>query len=356
MINRYALILTGGKSSRMGKDKAALTLDNTTMLERSVAFWRSSGTVSKILAAAGPKDRKMALPADVQVIYDRQEGLGPMMGILSAFLETDADALYVSAVDMPFLKKEFIPDIPAQKDCVVYRIDGRPEPLFGVYKRSCIEEMQRLLAEGNGKMGALLQAVDTEYYDLGSRAKTMFRNVNTMRDLQRARAGEPPMIGFAGFSGSGKTTFLEKLVKELIARGLRVGVIKHDGHGFQMDHEGKDTHRYRIAGANCVGISSANGWAILGQKEVTPDAMRQAMLAGCKDDGRLDLILVEGYKHASFPKIEVHRQEAGHPLVVLDDTLLAYVTDEKIDSDALQLPLQDSVLCADFLTDYFLKS
>ena len=342
-----ALILCGGKSRRMGTDKTVLTLEGTTLLERAAAFWRSVPGIDAVLAAVGSADHLSALPEGVTPVYDLYPGCGPMAGIHAAFAQTDTELLYVSAVDMPFLRADALLPPPAG-DAAVYTLQGRPEPLFAVYRRSCLAALERALREGRYKMNALLRDLDTAYIPLPEAWIPLLANLNTPADRLRALAGTPPVVVFTGWSGSGKTTFLEKLLPQLTARGLRVNLVKHDAHGFQMDKPGKDTWRFARAGAAATAISGPNGWAVL-----SPDRIGLEELIARLPPA--DLILVEGHKHSPYPKVEIHRRATGKPFIVRDGTLLAAVTDEPIDGIAApQLGLEDVSGCAELLIRTFL--
>ncbi|MDX2320363.1 MAG: bifunctional molybdopterin-guanine dinucleotide biosynthesis adaptor protein MobB/molybdopterin molybdotransferase MoeA [Moritella sp.] len=131
-----------------------------------------------------------------------------------------------------------------------------------------------------------------------------------------------PLLGFAAFSGTGKTTLLEAMLPKLVARGIRVAVIKHAHHDFDIDQPGKDSHRLRKAGASQMLISSRCRRALVTE---TPDeeATLPHLLTQL-DQTQLDLILVEGFKKLSFPKIELHRTEVGKPwLHPTDDNIIA---------------------------------
>ncbi len=143
-----------------------------------------------------------------------------------------------------------------------------------------------------------------------------------------------PILGFAAYSGTGKTTLLEALLPKLIQAGLRPGVLKHAHHNFDIDQPGKDSYRLRKAGAAQMLVSSRNRLALLTE---TPDAESEFdYLLSRFDKEKLDIILVEGYKHVTFPKIELHREEVGKPwLYPHDDNIIAIASD----SDPLDFPL-----------------
>lgn len=136
-----------------------------------------------------------------------------------------------------------------------------------------------------------------------------------------------PILAVVGYSGSGKTSLLEWLLQQFTAEGLRVGLVKHTHQGFDMDRPGKDSYRLRAAGAQQVMVASAQRWALLvdtpGQRE--PDL---PTLLAQLDQAKLDLILVEGFKHARLPKLEVYRPGTGQPpLYPGDSCILAVATD-----------------------------
>jgi molybdopterin-guanine dinucleotide biosynthesis adapter protein len=135
-------------------------------------------------------------------------------------------------------------------------------------------------------------------------------------DLDRSPSPNPPrdnrvrVIGFVGSSGSGKTTLIEQVIPLLRAGGVRVGVIKHAHHGFDMDRPGKDSYRARAAGAAQVLVASRQRWVLMGEvPEPATDPDFRAML-GLFDADRVDLIIAEGFSGEAYPKIEVYRP--GH--------------------------------------------
>jgi len=141
-----------------------------------------------------------------------------------------------------------------------------------------------------------------------------------------------PLLGFAAFSGTGKTTLLLKLLPLLKAKNLRVAVIKHAHHEFDVDKPGKDSYELRKAGAVPMLISSSRRIAIMIDKEEEKEADLEDLLTYINPE-KVDLVLVEGFKQWPFPKIELHRQSTGKPLLFTEDNnIIAIAHDETIKS------------------------
>lgn len=157
--------------------------------------------------------------------------------------------------------------------------------------------------------------------------------------------GQPPMVGIAGFSGSGKTTLTVGLVAEFKRRGLRVATIKHDVHGFEMDRPGKDSWRHKKAGAAATIVTSPTqiGMVIDTDHDHQPWEL-MALLPG------MDLIVVEGFKRAPLPKIEVFRPETGKPPACRQDpNLIAVVSDADLRWGVPRFGSRDVSAIADFI-------
>jgi molybdopterin-guanine dinucleotide biosynthesis protein B len=134
--------------------------------------------------------------------------------------------------------------------------------------------------------------------------------------MTRSSLSMNKVIGVAGFKNSGKTTLVERLVRELTARGHRISTVKHAHHSFDIDHEGRDSFRHRKAGASEVAVISRDRWAIIHESRGDdPPSLEDilAKLAPC------DLVIVEGYKRDSHDKIEVRNLDLAHPLLAGDD-------------------------------------
>ncbi|TNF97610.1 MAG: molybdopterin-guanine dinucleotide biosynthesis protein B [Gammaproteobacteria bacterium] len=128
-----------------------------------------------------------------------------------------------------------------------------------------------------------------------------------------------PVIGFSAFSGTGKTTLLKRVLPLLQVQGFRLGVIKHAHHNFDIDHPGKDSYELRHAGADKMLITSRRRMAVVEEfRERTSEPTLEQALDSLQPDD-LDIILVEGFKAAHFPKIEIHRPELGKPVMFPND-------------------------------------
>jgi molybdopterin-guanine dinucleotide biosynthesis protein MobB len=138
------------------------------------------------------------------------------------------------------------------------------------------------------------------------------------------------VVGFAAYSGTGKTTLLKELIPLLRERGIRVGVIKHAHHSFEIDIPGKDSYELRMAGASQMLIASAQREALVVEKEAEGEAELDRLLAKL-DQASLDIILVEGFKDEAFAKIELYRETLGKPtLHPQDPDIIAVATDGEL--------------------------
>ena len=160
----------------------------------------------------------------------------------------------------------------------------------------------------------------------------------------------PPIVSIVGKSESGKTTFIEKLIKELKSRGYRVATIKHTPQGMTFDEPDKDSWRHLQAGSEATAIASPNKVVLI--KPTGQDLTLEEIVRFLGED--YDIILAEGFKQSDAPKIEVHRKEAGSPLNNIKK-LIAIVTNEPLETKTRQFSLQDIKGLADLLEEGFIK-
>ncbi|HWA14552.1 MAG TPA: molybdopterin-guanine dinucleotide biosynthesis protein B [Burkholderiales bacterium] len=155
------------------------------------------------------------------------------------------------------------------------------------------------------------------------------------------------VFGFAASSGSGKTTLLERLIPLLVGHGLRVSVIKHAHHGFDLDQPGKDSFRHRQAGACEVLVSSGTRWALMHELRGEPELPLKALLARLSP---CDVVLIEGFKREPVPRVEVHRRATGAALLYPGDPhVVAIASDVPLEAPIPVFPLDDPGLLAQFL-------
>ena len=163
-----------------------------------------------------------------------------------------------------------------------------------------------------------------------------------------------PILGIvAAGSNAGKTTLITELIPELAKRGIRVSVIKHAHHKFDIDHPGKDSYNIREAGAIQTLIASGKRWALMTEISRTPEYNDEANfneLIAQLNPEYADLVLVEGFKKARIPKIEVYRPSLGMPLLAdTDPNIIAIACDEAITGSKPQLALNNTEVLCEFI-------
>jgi molybdopterin-guanine dinucleotide biosynthesis protein B len=155
------------------------------------------------------------------------------------------------------------------------------------------------------------------------------------------------VFGFAGWSGSGKTTLIEKLIPRFVRAGLRVSLVKHAHHSFDVDQPGKDSYRHRHAGAAEVLVTSSRRWVLMHELRGAAEPPFDEQL---KRLSPCDLVIVEGFKHAAIPKLEVWRRATGEPLLhPNDEHIVAVATDGRVETRLPVLDLNDDAVIASFI-------
>jgi molybdopterin-guanine dinucleotide biosynthesis protein B len=154
-----------------------------------------------------------------------------------------------------------------------------------------------------------------------------------------------PVFSFVGSSGSGKTTFIEKLIPVLTKRGYRVGAIKHDAHKFELDKPGKDSYRMKAAGAEIVTIVASDKMGMMRSFPIKELSLEEIII---NFFGDLDIVITEGYKQSKIPKFEIYRKENNKPPVCFDrKELIGVITSDSIDIDKPVFGLEDVESVAD---------
>ncbi|MBE0621581.1 MAG: molybdopterin-guanine dinucleotide biosynthesis protein B [Burkholderiales bacterium] len=157
------------------------------------------------------------------------------------------------------------------------------------------------------------------------------------------------IFGFAGWSGSGKTTLIEQVIPRFVHAGLKVSLIKHAHHRFDVDHPGKDSYRIRAAGCSEVLVVSKQRWALMHEASGEPEGTLEDQIAHMSP---CDLLLIEGYKYYPLPKLEIYRAANGKPLLhPQDEHIVALATDTPVQSRLPQFGLEDYDAIAAFVLE-----
>lgn len=178
-------IMLGGLSTRMGRDKAFVTLGGRTLLARAVERWQDYG--GGLQLSVGTADRTALAPKEIPAVTDLYTNRGPLGGLHAGLQVCSTPFLLLSAVDCPFLgveQADRLLESIGDADACVYVLEGRPQPLFGLYRKSCGVVAEVMLESGDNRMSRLLEQVNTVYIPAGDGA--VFRNLNTPEELAEA--------------------------------------------------------------------------------------------------------------------------------------------------------------------------
>ncbi|MED5510235.1 MAG: molybdenum cofactor guanylyltransferase MobA [Pseudomonadota bacterium] len=354
------VILAGGLARRMGgDDKGLIRYQGRAMVSHAVSAMLPQ-VDTLIINANRHIDQYQQL--GYPVVSDSIEGFhGPLAGMLTTMENTQADYILTAPCDSPFispvLRQRMMETMLTNGKELAVASDGdRLQPVFSLIPTRLKAELRAFLEQGERKIDRWLTQYKLAEVDFSDQPET-FVNFNHPEDLEQSNTLKAalPMLGIAAFSGTGKTTLLTRLLPELNQRGLRVAVIKHAHHNFDIDKPGKDSYEIREAGAQQMLIASSRMMALM-EKSLEPDKDPQLTeLLPRLDVSKLDLILVEGFKHEPIPKLELHRPSLGKPLLFRDDPqIIAIASDEAItDSDSLPtLDINNTAAIADFIEQF----
>lgn len=344
--NISLLIIAGGQSSRLGQDKRFVEVGGVAMLENILRKSAAIDFAEKFLCVEAdlPALKTLAEKYGAKLLIDEIKNAGALSGIANGLGKIKTGwALAVSA-DMPFFDfgvlKPLMENFPSAQ-AIIPEVGGRLQTLAAFYKKDLAEIFSRELASGQRKILAAIKKVPHMFAELSQ--EEIFFNVNTRADLRLARgraenlSRRTPIISIvAPASGTGKTTFIEWLIKIFSAQGISVGVIKSDAHGFNIDVEGKDSYKFQNAGAKSVAVVSPKGWFMIQQT-----AERENFLAIADKMFGVDLILTESRTHGIFPAISLWR---GRGEVIINETVAAIFTSEPEVSDEIyQFDINDLI-------------
>jgi molybdopterin-guanine dinucleotide biosynthesis protein len=353
------VLLAGGKSRRMGQDKARILVNDKTLFELSLELLQRF--FAQIIIAG---DRPDLSGPDLPALADRYPG-SALGGLFTGLQAAGTDWIFVAPCDMPFPDERIVEQLLALRsgyEAVVPRTPEGYEPVFALYHQNCLPQMEDMLRRNQFRIYDFYQRINIRYLDtpeLPAGWQRTLLNVNTPRDLARIKEEgmTSPVVSIVAKSGTGKTTLLEKLIARLKFHGYRVGAVKHDAHSFSIDHGGKNSWRLTQASADTMLITSPEQVAIVKRNPSDKEpVLAETIAAYC---GGLDIVLTEGFKRSSMPKIEVHRKESSATLLCRgeehDPTLIAVASDEPLELHGPGYGLNDAAGLCDFLINRFLS-
>ena len=341
------IVLAGGLSTRMGTDKTRLPWGSTTLLGEMLrkAVLTECGEILVSInreleeSEAHIIEEARSFGRDIQLVPDAIAMKGPLSGLQSALSIGTREAYIVVSADMPWFSFHWLPSWEVHIDSflqgellamVPYVGLQEYEPLAAIYKQSVLDTIQEALEGEDVSMHGILEKIPYMEMDMIEEAE-LYSNVNTRLSYKLAKAkavnrerSVPIVTISASQSKSGKTTVATALIHQLSQRGIVVGMVKSDGHGFSMDKEGTDTWKASQAGAKAVAIAGPNGYAMMVHGE---SMQRQQQLIRLANEMPVDLVLLESRSHGVAPIIEVVRAKHNDTRLPQLEDIVAVVTD-----------------------------
>lgn len=308
-------ILSGGKSSRMGADKANLVYNNKTFLKNLIDEFKRY----PIIISNNNPDNDIE---GFKIVRDKYESIGPMAGILEILKEAKTDNVFIVGVDMQFMNcevAEFLRTyISSDNKIITFEDDGRLNPLGSIYPKSISPVLEDRIRNGKYKLMGLLYDEDAKrvpivYSKFDSK---ILSNINYPSQYKKLLGNN--IICICGTKNSGKTTFISNVINTLSLEGYKIKYIKHDGHDFTID-EDRDSNIAFLNGAMTTVVYSDNKYQILGK----PSKSIEYFL---KDSMEYDLVIIEGLKDSDFNKYEIVRKDNSKE-IASKGPLKAVITD-----------------------------
>ena len=318
------LIIAGGKSSRHGEDKRFIKIGGVTLLENILKKSAAQNFSEIFLCVESeiPAIKKLAAQYNAKILVDEIQNAGALSGIANGLKHSKNNCSLAVSCDMPFFDFEILKAVTLQKTLAVIPVVGGWRQMLGAfYHKSAAEIFFGELANNQRKILDAVKKNLHEFTEIANCEENFF-NANTRADLKLARGRtenlvrKVPIVSIiAPTSGTGKTTFIEKVTKNLTAAGLKIGVIKSDAHGFNLDVEGKDSQKFQDAGAKSVVVVSPNGFFLVQKTDE-----RENFLNVAEKFDNVDLILTESRTHGIFPALSLWR---GKGEVIADEKVAA---------------------------------
>lgn len=343
-------ILAGGKSRRMGCDKALVELNNEAMLARII---RELGGCGQILVSASEKGVYESFGP--RVVYDENRDIGPIEGIRRLVSEADSEYVFICATDMPFINADIVDYIrefiSSDYDCFVITDDEQIHPLCAIYSKRILGAVEEAIREKKYRLREILDRVRCKYINISVTKfdRKILRNINTKEDLTDLTL--PVIFAVSGYKNTGKTWLIEKLINEFIKGGYSVGVIKHDGGDHIVHVKDTDTSRYMDRGATVAAVFSGSEYVITGGKRYADDLIEDLKRQLVPPD----VIILEGFRDSEYPKVEIVRNGVSPHTAASPETLICISTDCLSPSDVTCPVFDTGDVTGIFscITDYF---
>lgn len=345
-------ILTGGKSSRMGTAKSQLDFFGCSFLERKIKMWEKY----PIYLSVNHKETLFSLPVkDITIVEDSFSETGPVGGIYEVLKATSYRWNFICAVDLPFIKKE-IPDflelfIEEDYDCVLFTLNGKIHPLCGLYRKELAEFFKISLEQKKLKLISLLKMLRVKYIPLEKTAfpLNLLDNVNRPNEYIRSFGNS---ISICGLKNTGKTTFINGVLRSLSEMGVETAVLKHDGrHDFSIDQKGTDTYSYAESGAKNVIVFNEKKIAQIRYEKNRIDY--KEILE--RERGKQDIMIIEGLKGEPLPKFEILRKSVSEVPQSNPVNRLGIISDIPYTGEGLHFDLNQPSVFAQYLYELFVK-
>ena len=344
-----AAILAGGKSSRMGTDKSFLSLEGKPFISRIISELNDFDEI--LISANDDSYKNLGVP----VVADEKTDSGPLEGILRVLEKSTNEHVFVCASDMPFITKSvptyLLQFVSSDYDLYVLTSGGKFQPMCAIYTKNCIPQIKKCLASGDFRVANLFDRVRTKFIpiELSSLNKKCLLNINTPEEYRAAIS--PIVFCVSGIKNSGKTRMILSLISEFKKRGRSVGVIKHDGHDCFSDMPQTDTWSFSEQGAVSTAIFSATRFAFHATDSVGAENLIEKMKSLQNPP---DIIIIEGLKDSSYPKIEVLRKNVSEKSVCKKETLLCTASDFDFCMDGVpNFSCEDAVSVADCVESHY---
>lgn len=355
------VILAGGQGRRMGgQDKGLIPYRERPLISHIITLLKPQ--VDEVIINAN-RNIEQYQEYSYPIVEDTLTNFcGPLAGMLSAMQACQTDFILTCPCDSPQLspqlRQRLMETLLANQADIAVAHDGdRLQPVFCLIPCRLADHLENYLAQGNRKIDLWFAQHNTVAADFSDQADS-FINFNQPEDIVAHHAkirSDVPVLGFSAYSGTGKTTLLRELIPALNSKGIEVAVIKHAHHLFDIDTPGKDSYKIREAGSQQTLVASSRLMALMQTSANTEQNPQLADLIPRLDSSTIDIILVEGFKHEPFAKIELHRPSVGKPFIYEhDDNIIAIASDETLSLNRQldQLELNDIDAIANYVADF----